>query len=80
VQNHGMPERRLIALAALALVFVTLLLTNVLALPDWEHPTGRDYDQAAVLVFAAIVVVAACEAWFAWRQRHPDRPRGRAKD
>jgi hypothetical protein len=80
MQNHGMPERPRLALAAFVVVFVTLLLTNVLTLPDWEHPSSRDYDQAAVLVFAGIVVVAGYGAWFAWRQRQPARRRTRTKD
>jgi hypothetical protein len=63
-----MTKRGLVAVAVAALL-IALLWTHSLTLPNWEHPSGRDYDQAAILVFIAIVVVAACSAWFAWRLR-----------
>jgi hypothetical protein len=75
-----MPERRLIAVVALAALLVVLLSTHALTLPDWEHPSARDYDQAAILIFAAIVVAAAYGAWFAWRLRRRERSGGRTKD
>jgi hypothetical protein len=73
VQNHGMPEGRLIAVVALVALLVASIWTHVLTLPDWEHPSGRDYDQAAVLIFAGIVVAAVYGAWFAWRLRRDAR-------
>jgi hypothetical protein len=70
-----MAERRLIAVVALVALLVALLWTHVLTLPDWEHPTSRDDDQAAVLVSAAIVLAAAYGAWFAWQLRRQERRR-----
>ena len=49
----GAERGRVLARAA------ALLSTHALTLPDWEHPSARDYDQAAILIFAAIVVAAA---------------------
>jgi hypothetical protein len=59
-------------LATLAVVALLLAVTSgTLTLPDWAHPTRRDYDQSSVLILAATVVVAAYSAWFAWRSRRP---------
>ena len=52
-----------VAAAALAL--------GALHLPDWTNPKQSDYDQAAALIAAGIVLAAAGYAWFAWRMRRP---------